>query len=74
MPKHRVYHLTVKADFGAYRRGDHIEDQAEVDRILGGEHVHYVTKVAADPMEASPSWTSPISQEFQPAPILSKIG
>lgn len=42
------HHLTVLRDFGNYRRGDHIEDEAEIARILGGEHAVHVVKVAAD--------------------------
>jgi hypothetical protein len=42
------YHLTALRDFGNYRCGDHIEDDVEIARILGGEHCHHVVKVAAD--------------------------
>ena len=42
------HHLTVLRDFGDYRRGDHIEDEAEIARILDGEHHLHVVKVHAD--------------------------
>lgn len=48
MAKHKLYHLTARQDFGAYRKGEHIEDHAEVERILGGEHAVHVVRVAAD--------------------------
>jgi hypothetical protein len=60
MAKHQVFHLTAKQDFAGYRRGDHIEDEAEVNRILGGEHRPHVVKVAAD-IEPAPA--------PQPAPV-----
>jgi hypothetical protein len=43
-----VHHLTVLRDFGNYKRGDHIEDDAEVARLLKGEHSVHVVKVLAD--------------------------
>ncbi len=43
------HHLTVVRDFGAYRRGDHIEDDAEIDRVLASEMAPNVVKVHADP-------------------------
>lgn len=49
MPDH---HLTVVRDFGNYRRGDHIEDDVEILRILDGEHRNHVVKVPADPKPA----------------------
>lgn len=42
------YHLTATQDFGSYKRGAHIEDAAEVERILASEHRMHVVKVAAD--------------------------
>jgi hypothetical protein len=48
MPKHPDVHLTARTDIGAYRRGHHIEDQAEVDAILKGEHRAHFVRVAAD--------------------------
>jgi hypothetical protein len=42
------HHLTAVRDFGPYRCGDHIEDPAEVARILGGELAPHVIKVPAD--------------------------
>jgi hypothetical protein len=48
MPAHKGFHLTARRDFGAYRRGDHIEDEAEVNRILKSELRHHVVKVPAD--------------------------
>jgi hypothetical protein len=49
-----THHLTVVRDFGNYRRGDHIEDEAEVTRLLKGEHRHHVVKVHADVKPAKP--------------------
>lgn len=43
-----MFHLTAIQDFGNYKRGDHIEDAAEVERILAGEHAVLVVKMAAD--------------------------
>jgi hypothetical protein len=48
MAKHRDYHLTARQDFGAYKRGDHIEEADEVERILGSEHAAHVVRVPAD--------------------------
>lgn len=48
MPKHKEIHLTCRRDFGRYRRGDHIDDDAEVNRILKGELRHHVVKVRAE--------------------------
>ena len=48
------YHLTAIQDFGDYKRGAHIEDPAEVARILGGEHAVHVVKVWADPKPSEP--------------------
>jgi hypothetical protein len=42
------HHLTVLREFGDYKRGEHIEDDAEIARILGGELRHHVVKVHAD--------------------------
>jgi hypothetical protein len=53
MPKHPDVHLTARTDIGAYRRGDHVEDHAEVDAILKGEHRAHFVRVAAD-NEAEP--------------------
>lgn len=46
------HHLTVVRDFGPYHRGDHIEDEAEVARILASEMAPNVVKVHADPKPA----------------------
>lgn len=48
-----MYHLTVVRDFGAYRTGGHIEDEAEIARIMDGELSRHVVKVAADGKPAS---------------------
>lgn len=70
MAKHRGFHLTAHQDFGTYRRGDHIEDEAEVNRILGGEHAVHVNKVAADvepePVAAEPE-SAPVKNADAPA-------
>jgi hypothetical protein len=56
------HHLTVLRDFGNYRRGDHIEDDAEIAGILGGEMLNHVVKVAADPKpEPAPDQPEPAS-------------
>lgn len=60
MAKHSSFHLTARSDIGPYRKGDHIEDEAEVTAILAGEHRHHFTRVAADnapdePTDAAPS-------------------
>jgi hypothetical protein len=44
------HHLTVLRDFGPYKCGDHIEDDAEVARIIGGELCRHVVKVHAEVM------------------------
>lgn len=56
------HHLTVVRDFGDYVRGNHIEDDAEIERILGGELRHHVVKVAADvkPAEETPDAIAPV--------------
>jgi hypothetical protein len=43
-----MHHLTVVRDFAGYSRGDHIEDAAEVARLLKSEHANHVVKVIAD--------------------------
>jgi hypothetical protein len=64
MPQHKDYHLTVRNDFGPYRKGDHIEDEAEVNRILGDEAQHHVIRVAADnPPEPKPAKPLPVAPE-----------
>jgi hypothetical protein len=62
------YHLTVTNAFGPYARGAHIEDAAEVARILGGDHYIYVVKVIADQKVEEPAQPAPI--EPQKAPIV----
>lgn len=49
-----MHHLTVVRDFGRHKAGDHIEDEAEIKRILAGEHRHHVVKVHADAKEPPP--------------------
>ena len=48
MANHPNFHLTARTDIGPYRKGDHVEDEAEVNAILAGEHRHHFTRVAAD--------------------------
>jgi len=48
MPKHPDFHLTARTDVGPHRRGDHIEEKADVEAILNGEHVAHFVRVAAD--------------------------
>lgn len=43
-----IHHVTVVRDFGSYTRGQHIEDDAEIERILAGEMRNHVVKVLAD--------------------------
>lgn len=59
------HHLTVVRDFGVYRRGDHIEDEAEVARLLEGEHRHHVVKVIADD---KPKASAPIAEQVAAEP------
>ena len=42
-----TYHLVVTRPFEKYRKGERIEDSAEVARILNSEHQQHVVKVAA---------------------------
>lgn len=60
-----VHHLTVLRDFANYKRGDHIEDEAEVKHILEGEMRHHVVKVAADVKPETEA--SPNVEAFKPA-------
>jgi hypothetical protein len=70
-----AHHLTVLRDFGAYRRGDHIEDGDEIARILGGEHVHHVVKVHADAKPAgAPADPAPAPVEAPAAPAAPQAG
>lgn len=48
MPKHPDIHLTARTDIGPYRRGDHVEDHAEVEAILKSEHRAHFARVTAD--------------------------
>lgn len=48
MPKHSDIHLTARTDIGSYRRGDHVEDHAEVEKILKSEHRAHFARVTAD--------------------------
>ena len=48
MAKHPVHHLTARQDFGPYKKGQHIDDKEEVERILNSEHRSHVIRVAAD--------------------------
>lgn len=48
MPKHPDFHLTARTDIGAYRRGDHVEDHAEVEAILKSEHRAHFARVTSD--------------------------
>lgn len=52
MAKHKHYHLTARQDFGRYKKGDHIEDEIEVEAILNGEQRVHVIQVHADPEAA----------------------
>jgi hypothetical protein len=55
MPKHPSIHLTARTDgIGGHRKGDHIEDEAEVNALLKGEHRHHFIRVAADRAPAAP--------------------
>lgn len=60
MPKHRDYHLTCRRDFGTYKRGEHIDDAAEVERILGSELRPHVIKVAAEPPKSAAAPSMPM--------------
>lgn len=54
-----MHHLTVLRDFAGFKRGDHIEDDAEVARILASEHAVHVVKVLADAKPEAPASFSP---------------
>lgn len=53
MAKHKDFHLTARIDIGSYRKGDHIEDEAQVTALMKSEHRHHFIRVAADPLPAS---------------------
>jgi DNA-binding transcriptional MerR regulator len=42
----KTYHLVVTKPFANYRKGERIEDPAEINRILGSVHQQHVVKVA----------------------------
>jgi hypothetical protein len=67
-----LHHLTVVRDFADYRRGDHIEDDAEIARILGGEMRHHVVKVAADAKVADTKASVPDEPKPAATPVASK--
>jgi hypothetical protein len=60
-----MHHLTVVRDFGTYAKGDHIEDEAEIARILKGEMRHHVVKVIAD---EKPKAAAPVVEQRAPEP------
>ena len=57
------HHLTVARDFGSYKRGQRIEDDAEIARLLAGELRHHVVKIHAphkpDAAAEKPAGTPP---------------
>jgi hypothetical protein len=59
MPKHTGLHLTARNDIGPYRKGDHIEEAADVDRLLAGEHRHHFVRVVPEPPLAEPKSEAP---------------
>jgi hypothetical protein len=74
MAKHKSVHLTARTDIGPYRRGDHIEEEGDVEASLKGEHRHHFIRVAADkepepapkPAEVKPE-AARIPAEMKPA-------
>ncbi|MBV8697382.1 hypothetical protein [Bradyrhizobium sp.] len=54
-----MHHLIATQDFGPYKRGDRIEDDAEIARIQGGEHSVHVTRVIAPPKHEAASEAAP---------------
>lgn len=62
-----VYHLTVVRDFGSYQAGGHIEDEAEIARIMAGELARHVVKVAADEKSAPQPPALPVPAAKGPA-------
>jgi hypothetical protein len=46
-----MHHLIVTQDFATYRKGDRIEETAEIDRLLGSELSAHVIRVHAPPKE-----------------------
>lgn len=57
-----MHHLIVSRAFGDHARGDRIEDQDEVERVLASEHEHHVVRIAV-PDEPSGSPAPPPAQE-----------
>ncbi len=43
--------LVVVRAFGTHARGDVIEDEAEIERVLAGEHANLVVRVLAPKQE-----------------------
>ena len=70
MPKHPDFHLTARTDIGPYRRGAHIEEKADVEAILKGEHAAHFVRVAADNKPETKPVVGPKAPE-QPASKLS---
>lgn len=67
------YHLTVTEPFGAYARGDRIEDADEVDRVLASEHERLVLKThaPAQPLPASyVSLVEPVGEGAEPSVLV----
>lgn len=62
------HHLTVVRDFGAFKCGDHIEDDAEIARIMAGEQRHHVVKVIADRKPEAESEKPSIAPPALPKP------
>lgn len=68
MAKHPHIHLTARADTGAHRKGEHVEDEAEVNRILSGEHRHHYVRVTADNGAAPEEIEDKVAPPALPAP------
>lgn len=64
MPKHPTMHLTARNDIGPYRKGAHVEDEAEVNALIASEHRHHFIRVAAD----NPPEPRVLAAEDQAAP------
>ena len=67
------HHVTVVRDFGDYKRGQSIEDDAEIERILGSELMHHVVKVHKRAVpQADKGPDGPVARETFPKPETSK--
>lgn len=64
-----MFFLVVMRDFAGYRRGDHVEDQAQIDAILAGENAGHVVRIPPpdQPAPVEPTRSAPVPAEPAPA-------